>query len=148
MPLLFRNASFVSKGWLLFLQSTFSLSSYCDMNTFYCSQYQSYNKGIPSYLHDRPREMRIFIETGSLYYVRLVAVLGSDLSGITYQGKGFFSVVSFANNLSECYKVYFENEHEMPKCSCFDWCKTGYLCKQSFWKISFMVIQCIITDIH
>ena len=41
-------------------------------------------------------------------------------------------MVSFANNLSECYKVYFGNEHEMPKCSCYGWCKTGNLCKHFF----------------
>ena len=126
MPLLFRNASFVSKEQLLFLHSTFSLSSYCDMNTFYCSQYWSYNQGIPSYLHDRLREFVLHC------LERRKIALGSDLSGITCQGKGLFSVVSFTNNLSECYKAYFGNEHEMPKCSCYDWCKTGYLCKHFF----------------
>ena len=126
MPLLFRNASFVSKEQQLFLHPTFSLSSYCDVNTFYCSQYRSYNKGIPSYLHDRPREFVLHC------LERRKIALGSDLSGITCQGKGLFSVVSFANNLSECYKVYFGNENEMPKCSCYDLCKTGYLCKHFF----------------
>ena len=37
MSLLFRNASSVYKEQLLFLHSTFLLSSHCDMNTFYCS---------------------------------------------------------------------------------------------------------------
>ena len=41
-------------------------------------------------------------------------------------------MVSFTNNLRECYKAYFGNEHEMPKCSCYHWCKTGYLCKHFF----------------
>ena len=126
MSLLFRSTPFVSKEQLLFLHSTFSLSSYCDMNTFYCSQYRSYNKGIPSYLHDRSREFVLHC------LERRKIALGSDLSGITCQGKGLFSVVSFPNNLSECYKVYFGNEHEMPKCSCYDWCKTGYLYKHFF----------------
>ena len=87
MPLLFRNASFVSKEQLLFLHSTFSLSSYCDNNTFYCSQYRSYNKEIPSCLHDRPREFVLHC------LERWKIALGSDLSGITCQGKGrsFFS---------------------------------------------------------
>ena len=126
MPYLFRNASFVSKEEMLFLHSTFSLSSYCDMNTSYYSQYRSYNKGIPSYLHDRPREFVLHC------LERRKIALGSDLSGITCQRKVLFSVMSFTNNLSECYKVYFGNEHEMPKCSCYDWCKTGYLCKHFF----------------
>ena len=99
MPLLFRNASFVSKEQLLFL---YSLSSYCDMNTFCCSQHRSYNKMIPSYLHDRPQE---FV---SHCLERRRVALGSDLSGITCQGKGLFWVVSFTNNLSECYKVTLE----------------------------------------
>ena len=126
MPLLFRNASFVSKEQLSRLYPTFFLSSYCDMNTFYCSQYQSYNKGIPSYLHDRPREFVLHC------LERWKIALGFDFSGITCQGKGLFSVVNFTNNLSECYKVYFGNEHETLKCSCYDWCKTGYLCKHFF----------------
>ena len=105
MPLLFRNASFVSKEQLLFLPSTFSLSSYCDMNTFYCSQYWSYNQGIPSYLHDRLREIVLHC------LERRKIALGSDLSGITCQGKGLFTVVSFTKNLSERYKVYFGNEY-------------------------------------
>ena len=96
------------------------------MNTFYCSQYRSYNKGIPSYLHDRPREFVLHC------LERRKIALGSDLSGITCQRKVLFSVMSFTNNLSECYKVYFGNEHEMPKYSCYDWCKTSYLCKHFF----------------
>ena len=87
MPLLFRNASFDSKEQLLFLHSTFSLFSYCDMNTFYCSQYRSYNKGIPSYLHDRPREFVL------LCLEKRKIALRYDLSEIIRQGKGlsFFS---------------------------------------------------------
>ena len=118
-----RNASFVSKEQLLFL---YSLSSYCDMNTFCCSQHRSYNKMIPSYLHDRPQEFVLHC------LERRTIALGSDLSGITCQGKGLFWAVSFTNNLSECYKVYFGNEHEIPKCSCYGWCKTGNLCKYFF----------------
>ena len=96
------------------------------MNTFYCSQYRSYNKVIPSYLHDRPREFVLHC------LERREIALGSDLSGITCQGKGLFSVMSLTNNLSECYEVYFGNGNEMPKCSCYDSGKTGYLCKHFF----------------
>ena len=53
--------------------------------------------------------------------------LGSDLSGITCQGKDLFTVLSFTNSLSECYEVYFGNEDEMAKYSCYDWGKTGCL---------------------
>ena len=124
VSLLFRNASFVSKEQLLLVHySTFSLSSYCDMNTFCCSQYQSNNKGIPSHLHDRPQEFVLHC------LKRRKIALGSDLSEITCQWKGLFTVVSFTNKLSKCYKVYFGSEHEMPKCSCYDWCKTGCFCK-------------------
>ena len=44
----------------------------------------------------------------------------------------FFHLVSFTNNLSDLCKVYFGNEHEMPKCSCYHWCRTVYLCKHFF----------------
>ena len=53
MAPLFLKASVVSKEQLFFFHSMFSLSSYCDMNTLYCSQYRCYNKEIPSNLHDR-----------------------------------------------------------------------------------------------
>ena len=113
------------------------------MNTFHCSQYWSYNKGIPSNLHDRHTEFVLHcLEWGRIS-------LGSDLSGIFCQGKGemykhFFAVfekyASWSVNaslsiyinssfLSECHKVYFGNEHEIQKCSCSDWAKTGYMYK-------------------
>ena len=93
MPLLFRNGAFISK-----------------MNTFCCSQYRSYKKGIPSYLHDRSREFVLHC------LERRKIAKASDFSGITCQGKGLF----FTSNLSECSEDYFGNEHEMPKCSCCD----------------------------
>ena len=34
--------------------------------------------------------------------------------------------------MSDLCKVYFGNEHEMPKCSCYHWCRTVYLCKHFF----------------
>ena len=117
MPLLFLNAAFISKEQLLFLHSVFLLSSYCNMNNFCCSQYRSYYKGIPSYLHDRPREFVLHC------LKRRKIALGFDFSGITSQRKGLFLVLSFTNNLSEYCKVYFANfanEHEMLKCSCYD----------------------------
>ena len=54
------------------------------MNTFYCSHYRSYNKGTPSYLHDRPREFILHcLESGrllcDLFYQELPA-----------KGKAFF----------------------------------------------------------
>ena len=125
-PLLFLNPNFVSKEQLLFLYSTFSLFSYCDMNTFYCNQYQSYHKGIPFYLHDSPREFVLHC------LERQKVALGSDLSGITCQGRGLFSVLCFTNNLRELFEVYFRNEYEMPKCIHYDWSKAGYLCKHFF----------------
>ena len=85
------------------------------MSTFYCRQYRSYN-------NDRPWGFVLHC------LERRKIALGSDVLGITCQGKDLFAVLSLTNNLSECYEVYFGNEHEMPKCSCYDWGKTGYLC--------------------
>ena len=84
MTFLFLNATVASKEQLLLLPSKFSLSSYCDINTFCCSQYWPYKKGIPSKLYDRHREFVLRCLEG-----RKIA-LGSDLSGITCQGKDFF----------------------------------------------------------
>ena len=84
MTLLFLNGSVVSKEQLLFLLPMFSLSSYCNMNTFHCSQYWSYNEGIPSKLHERDKEFVLHcLERGRIS-------LGSDLSGIFCREKTFF----------------------------------------------------------
>ena len=96
------------------------------MNTFFSSQYRSYNKSIPPYLHNRPRSFVLnCLEKRGI-------VLPSDLTGITCQGKGSFSVSRFSDNVRESYEVHFGNENEMPKCSCLDWIKSGYLCKHFF----------------
>ena len=34
--------------------------------------------------------------------------------------------------MRESYEVHFGNGNEMPKCSCLDWIKSGYLCKHFF----------------
>ena len=102
------------------------------MNTFFSSKYRSYNKSIPPYLHNRPKSFVL-----NCLEKRGIA-LSSDLTGITCQGKGSFSVSSFLNNVRESYEVHSGNENEMPclldwiKCSYFDWIKSGYLCKHFF----------------
>ena len=96
------------------------------MNIFFSSQYRSYNKSIPPYLHNRPRSFIL-----NCLEKRGIA-MPSDLTGITCQGKGSFSVLSFSNNVHESYEVYFGSKNEMPKCSCLDWIKSGYLCKHFF----------------
>ena len=70
-------------------------------------------------------------ELGRVLEKRGIA-LSSDLTGITCQGIGSFFVSSFSNNVRESYEVHFGNENEMPKCSCLDWTKFGYLCKHFF----------------
>ena len=81
MSVLFLNAAVVSKEQMLFLHSIFSLCSYCHMNTFYCSQYRSYNKGVPSNLHYRQPELVLYC------LERLKIAMAPDLSVITCQGK-------------------------------------------------------------
>ena len=58
MPILFLNAAFVSKEQLLFLHSMFSFSSYCNINTFYCIQYRSCNKGYEIWIRHIPLWIR------------------------------------------------------------------------------------------
>ena len=145
MPLLFGNASFISKEQL-FLHCTLSFSFCCDMNTFYCSQYRSLNEGIPSYLHDRPLEFVIHC------LERRKIALGSEVTGITCQGQGLFSVVSFTNKLSKCYKVWLEMNMKCQNTALMTGLVQNRLFMQIFfcssWKISIMIIQYIIIDIH
>ena len=128
----------LSKEQLSFLHSVFSHSRYCDMNTFYFSQYRSLHENWPNTDQKRLRIWTLFmqwvIQQRDSFFIpswhsrefvlycleRQKIALGSDLSGITCQGKDLFTVLSFTNSLSECYEVYFGNEDEMPKYSCCD----------------------------
>ena len=106
MSLLFLNAAFLSKEQFLFLHYMFSLSSDFNINTFCCSQYRSYNKGIPSY----------FLSSRQAPGIRLQLFgKADDCSGIWFfrnypPKERLFLVLIFTNNLSKCYKVYFGNE--------------------------------------
>ena len=94
-----------------------------NVNTFFSSQYQSYNKSIPPYLHNRLRSIVLnCLENRGI-------TLSFELPGITCQGRGSFSVSSFSNNVRESYEVHFGNKNEMPKCSYLDCLKSGYLCE-------------------
>ena len=118
MPLLFLNAAFVFKEQLLFLHSfctltiaMFSLSSYCNLITFCCSHCQSYNKGIPSYF--------LLLWQASGIILTLFEKV-EDYSVIWFfrhylPRERSFLVLSFTDNLSKCYEVYFGNEHEIRK---------------------------------
>ena len=110
----------------------FSLSSYCDMNTLYCSQYRSYNKGIPFNLHDRHWEFVLHKEIPSNLHdrhwefvlrclERRKISVGSDLSGIFFQERGFFSKLSFTNTFTECHKVYFGNNMKGKNVAAMTW---------------------------
>lgn len=55
-----------------------------------------------------------------------------DLSGILQISKGEFKVMNYENKDKEVYHVSFGDDERMPKCSCFDWNKTGYPCKHFF----------------
>lgn len=100
-----------------------SVSRYYDMNTFFSSQYQSYNKSTQPYLHNRSK-------TFVLNYLEKRGIASSsDLTGITYQGKGSFSALNFSNDVHESYEVHFGKENEIPKCSCLASLKSGYLFK-------------------
>ena len=50
-----------------------------------------------------------------------------DLSGIINTGGGNFTVVSFSSNSKQIYELCFGDTCSMPKCSCNDWGRTGYL---------------------
>ena len=55
-----------------------------------------------------------------------------DLSGIINTGGGNFTVVSFSSNSKQRYELCFGDTCSMPKCSCNDWGRTGYLYKHFF----------------
>ena len=103
-----------------------SVSRYYDINIYFSSQYRSYNKSIPPYLHNRSKSFVVnCLEKRGI-------TLSSYLTGITCQGKGSFSALNFSNNVRESYEVHFGNENEMPKCSCVASLKSSYLCKYFF----------------
>ena len=56
----------------------------------------------------------------------------ADLSAISIVKNGVFSVKSFENNESKRYMVSFEDDVNMPKCTCLDWESSCYPCKHFF----------------
>ena len=55
-----------------------------------------------------------------------------DLSGILQIAKGEFKALNYVNKDKEVYHVSFGDDKRILKCSCFNWNKTGYLCKHFF----------------
>ena len=96
------------------------------MNTSYCSQIGHTTKGFLLTFMTGPGNSFYIVCKGEKLLWDLI------FQELPVKGKVFFWVLSFTNNMSGCYEVCFGNEHEMPKCSCYDSDKTGYLCKHCF----------------
>ena len=112
--------------WCFFKYLSFSVCSYFDVTIRYSNSYRRYNTDIPQFLCNRPQE---FIKHCLL---KISLAENIDLSGIINTGGGNFTIVSFPSNSKQRYELCFGDTCSMPKCSCNDWCRTGYLCKHFF----------------
>ncbi len=83
-------------------------------------QYRSYDKSVPSFLLDRPRDVVQHIFP-SRYHTEL------DESSITFIQQGCYEVSS--ENGSHRYSVKFGDDTTPPSCSCEDWDKFHLPCK-------------------
>ena len=112
--------------WWCFKYLSFCVYSYCDANIGYSNSYWRYNKDIPQFLRNKLPDFA--------KHCLLKISLGEniDLSGIINTGGGNFTAVSFLSNSKQRFELCFGDTCSMPKCSCNDWGRTGYLCKHFF----------------
>ena len=112
---------------VLLSSSFFFHFSYCNQNIRYDKKFRRYSANILVYLHNHARDFVV-------HCMKKMSLAESlDLTGALQKGMGQFSIMDFSNNLTkEKYHVRFGDTEEMPSCSCRDWKKTGYLCKQFF----------------
>ena len=119
-------AVIASLYWWCFKYLSFCVYSYCDANIRYSNSYRRYNKDIPQFLRNKSPD---FVKHCLL---KIYLAENIDLSRIVNTGGGNFTVVSFSSNSKQRYELCFGNTSSMPKCSCNDWGRTGYLCKHFF----------------
>ena len=112
--------------WCFLKYLPFFVSSYCDANIRYSNSYRRYSKDIPQFLRNRLPD---FVKHCLL---KISLAENTDLSGIINTGLGNFTVVSFSSNSTQRYELCFGHTCSMPKCSCNDWGRTGYLWKHFF----------------
>ena len=94
-------------------------------NTRSSSAYRSYNKELPAWLHDRPRELVQHIIDRNTKAASVIKDCNID-----NLGGGLSTINSFSTENSK-YLVSFGNEDEgrMPNCQCQDWERSHRLCK-------------------
>ena len=121
-------AVITSLYWWSFLKYlSFCVYNYCDFNIRYSNSYRRYSTDILQFLRNRP----------GLYQ----ALLAKSNIGLKHwlfwnykYRKWNFTVVSFSSNFKQRYELCFGfgDTCSMPKCSCNDWGRTGYLRKHFF----------------
>ena len=95
-------------------------------NTRYSGKYKGYNKTIPKYLQDKPRQFLVHClnRIASAEYIKPEYIREGE-------NKGEFYVRS-PESRDTWYGLSFGENDMMPKCSCPDFSHTGLLCKHFF----------------
>ena len=98
---------------------------YIHANYAYSSQYKMYNTRIPSYLHDRPRNV---VKACMIRYESARYCNSDDISEVA---PGTFCVPSESDGAVE-YSVSVGNDTAYPSCECTDFNSTYLPCKHMF----------------
>ena len=97
-----------------------------ELNTKYSGKYKGYNKAIPKFLQDKPRQFLVHClnRISSAEEIKPEYIKAGE-------SKGEFHVRSTEYE-ETWYNLSFGGNDTMPKCSCRDFRHTGLLCKHFF----------------
>ncbi|XP_065662834.1 uncharacterized protein LOC136085454 [Hydra vulgaris] len=88
-------------------------------------EYKRYSASVLEYLLNRPRH---FVK----HCLKKKDLANSvDINGVKIKDHGIFLINSFSDK-HKSYAVSFGDKSNMPKCTCNDWLRSGYLCKHFF----------------
>ena len=96
------------------------------MNVQYSSSYKAYNKVLPDFLWNRPRD----IVTHCMGRISAAEEIQRDDITVVDDVLGMFEVAGQSQKNS--YKLQFGDETSMPCCACHDWAKNYLPCKHFF----------------
>ena len=97
-----------------------------ELNTRFSGGYKRYNETIPKYIQDKPRQ---FLKH---CWERITTAKDIRPEFIKDGGKRGEFVIQSTQTKNTWYNLSFGGTDSMPRCSCPDFSRTGFLCKHFF----------------
>jgi len=94
---------------------------YIQLNVQFSEAYRVYNKELPSFLHNRPRD---FVE-----YVCKRWTSAGDMPASSVRQMTDVDFVVTSSDSGKLYRVHLGQDDMMPYCECYDWSRSHWPCK-------------------